>query len=129
MIRYKKVFLVHEAFQFLFKPATFDSMQMIAIEQRNQNINIKQGPHQMPSSSRSLLISSLPTTLPREGKGRKPYVAEGSLALLAVVPADGVKACRTRLEITRPAVVPPRRASPLATMSTSSSISRVVRRG
>ena len=44
-------------------------MQMIAVKQRNQNINVKQGPHQMPSSSRSLSINSLLTTLPLEGKG------------------------------------------------------------
>jgi len=47
------------------------------------------------------------TTFPRDGNGRKPWTAAGSLVLLVVDGGDWVRACRKRCEITRPAVVPP----------------------
>src|SRR5262245_62126061 len=45
---------------------------VIYIQQRKEHIDIEERPHHSGSSSRSLLISSLETTPPREGIGRKP---------------------------------------------------------
>jgi hypothetical protein len=44
-------------------------VDVIAIVQRNQHIDVEQGTHQTPSASRKRSINSLLTTTPREGKG------------------------------------------------------------
>ncbi len=54
----------------VFKPLRgTDMVDMIAIVQGNQHIDIEQRTHQTPSASRNRSISSLLMTAPREGKG------------------------------------------------------------
>ena len=110
---------------FAVEPVTGTTMiDVIAVEQRQKDIDVEQRPLHSASSSLSRSISALEMAAPRRGRGLKPCRSVPASASWRSCP---VSAWRARSESTAPVVRFSRRARSCTASSTSSSMLSVVR--